>query len=205
MTTTATEAAAVARSQLWALLGEALSFPTAALASRIRSGGFRASLSQVEAALPYRLTADTTSLHLPGLDDRELQAEFIRLFDAPAGGTPCPLYAGVYASNRRDAMEEILRFYRHFGLTSAGSRDLPDSLPTMCEFLQFLTYRESLSDGDERAQLRAAQRDFLARHLVRWAEQTESRLAGREPLPLYRDLIAIAGMVISAELIELAS
>lgn len=204
MTTTATDATALARSQLWAVLGEAFSFPTPALAKGIRSGALRATVARVESALPYRLPLEHVALHDPSLDERDLQSEFIRFFDAPSGSTPCPLYAGVYAANRRDAMEEILRFYRHFGLTSAGSRDLPDSVPTICEFLQFLAYCESLATDDGRTQLRAAQRDFLARHLSRWADRTRARLAGREPLTFYRGLVDFAHAVVAAELAELS-
>lgn len=202
MSTTAADASAMARSALWALLGEGLSFPAGDVARRIMSGSFRWDLAQISAALPYSLPVDA-SLEAANVDERELHAEFIRLFDAPVDGAPCPLYAGVYASNRRDAMEEILRFYRHFGLTSAGSRDLPDSLPTMCEFLQFLTYRESRTGGDDRQQLRAAQRDLLARHLVRWAEETSTRLASRDPAPFYRSLIETVCSAITAELRDL--
>ena len=37
-------------------------------------------------------------------------------------------------------MEDLLRFYRHFGLSvvHAEDRDLPDSVPTVLEFLGYL-------------------------------------------------------------------
>ena len=126
-----------------------------------------------------------------------LESEYIRLFDLPGGGPPCPLYTGVYAPARRDAMEEILRFYHFFGLTIADrGKDLPDAVPTVLEFMQVLALR---------ADAGAAQRDLLARHLVPWANTTRSRLGKRAPGPFYAGVIALAYEFIAADCADLES
>ncbi|MCK9518469.1 MAG: molecular chaperone TorD family protein, partial [Dehalococcoidia bacterium] len=114
---------------------------------------------------------------------RTLGMQYMGTFEIPAGSA-CPLYTGVYARQRREAMEELLRFYRHFGLTlSEDPRDLPDSVPTVLEFLQFLAWREARAeDGDDGMALRKARRDIVQRHLGPWAKGTSERLADRQEL-----------------------
>lgn len=185
-----------ARGHLYALLGELFSFPTADLAAAISSGEIAHTLHVLSGSLPYAIDAG-----LPGLSEvvggDEIGAEYIRLFDLPGGGPTCPLYAGVYARNRQDAMEEILRFYRFFGLTTASAgRDLPDSVPTILEFLQFLVLREESRHEESQA----AQRDVLGRHLLPWAAATVTRLPKRRPEPFYRDLVGLAHAFAGAEL-----
>jgi len=190
-----------ARSELYGLLAEAVSFPTDAMAGAIGSGDMGDQLARLCTALPYPFAFEAGSLATEGILYDDLQSEYIRLFDAPVGGSPCPLYAGVYAASRREAMEELLRFYRHFGLTIAeGARDLPDSVGTVLEFLHFLSFREATADPPaDRGALRAAQHDVLARHMVRWAAQTKARMAGREPLPCYGELVNLLDRFFVAE------
>jgi DMSO reductase family type II enzyme chaperone len=99
-------------------------------------------------------------------------------------------------------MEEILRFYRHFGLTlSPGAHDLPDNVPTVLEFVQFLTCREEGAAGRDAAESsRGAARDVVARHLLPWAAQTEQRFARREAGPFYGDLVAALHAFAQADL-----
>jgi DMSO reductase family type II enzyme chaperone len=165
----------------------------------VRSGRLAARIERVVAALPYRLNVGSSAMR--GVSAAaSLEDAFIHLFDAPAAGQACPLYAGVYAHNRRDAMEEILRFYRHFGVTSAGSRDLPDSIPTMFEFLHLLAIaEEACTTAGQREALRMSQRDLLERHLQRWASNTRERIASRDPHPFYAAAIDLAAGAVEAD------
>ena len=190
-----------ARAHVYALLAELLSFPTPQLATTIASGEVAHTLHLLSGRLPYELPVELEGLS-EAIEGPELEQEYIRLFDLPGGGPTCPLYSGVYARNRRDAMEEILRFYRFFGLTMANNgRDLPDAVPTLLEFLQFLVVREESRPEESEA----AERDVLGRHLLPWAAATAGRLPKRRPGAFYRDVVALAHGVAAAELEHLGA
>ena len=130
----------------------------------------------------------------------EWASEFMRLFELPIDGHPCPLYGGIYASSRREVMEELLRYYHFFGLTTQGAAqgDLPDSIPTLLEFMQFLALRESVSEDVVTA--RNAQKDLLERHLARWIPSIIAPLKERKPLVFYSDVLNLLNRFISLEL-----
>jgi DMSO reductase family type II enzyme chaperone len=124
---------------------------------------------------------------------------YMETFELPAGSA-CPLYTGIYARQRKEAMEELLRFYRHFGLTlSEDPRDLPDSVPTVLEFLQFLAWRQGREDAAAAASLQAAERDVIQRHLLPWAQTTDQRLAERSG-EFYPRLVQLLASVCEARL-----
>lgn len=205
------QAGTVARSQLYARLAELFTFPTEEMGAACRSGELETELRDLVGALPYRLPVDGAAFDASELSYVELQSEFIRLFEvaSPGGGSPpCSLYGGMYASNRRQVMEEVLRFYRHFGLRlNPDIHDLPDSIPTVLEFLHFLTYREGTpgEGGDEvTVALRNAQRDLLSRHLTQWTPQMAQRLAALDAMPLYRAALDLLHAFAAAELSQLA-
>ena len=114
------------------------------------------------------------------------------------GKTATPLYTGVYAPRRRDAMEELLRFYRFFGLTMNGAiHDLPDYVPVVLEFVSFLSFAEDPAAAESRA---AARHDVLSRHLHPWAVQTYGRLRTRGASRFYQALVGVVRDVAAAEL-----
>lgn len=199
----AVQAAAGGEASLYGLLAELLAFPSEELANAIESG----SLVTVIAA-NLRELRDDARLASPAFGPGKLSAsglepEYIRLFDVP-DRIPTPLYTGVYARRRRDAMEELLRIYRHFGLTVSGeSHDLPDFVPTVLEFLQFLSRGIEEGTGAAREARERAMADVLERHLCPWAEQTLERLAKREALPFYRALVELVAVRAAARLREL--
>lgn len=153
-------------------------------------------VSKLVAQLPFDLSAiDLSCFETESAD--AIESEYIRLFDLPVDGPPCPLYGGLLGGDRRQVMEELLRLYRHFGLSTADAevRDLPDSIPTVLEFLQFLTQREeSASNLNEAKPFRTAQRDLLERHLTRWIPKIIEKLETREPNPIY-----LASMLLTDE------
>lgn len=187
------------RGEFYGVISELLSFPTKELGEAISHGALARSLRSVANSLPYEI--DVTS---PGFSDHidpsDLEAEYIRLFDLPGEGKPCPLYTGVYAASRRDAMEELLRFYRHFGVTlNSLQHDLPDAVPTVIEFQQYLVLREGAVDGDSAQQTRVAQVDLLGRHLRPWAVATRSRLGTRSPGAFYEAVVSLASSAFAAD------
>lgn len=185
-----------ARRETYGLLAELLSFPTPGLAEALAAGTVSASVEGLARSLPYRLLPPAGLA--AALQPSELEPEYIRLFDLPGGGSPCPLYTGVYSPARRDAMEELLRFYRFFGLTMAQrGHDLPDAVPTVIEFQQFLVLREEAAGSSES---RKAQRDILRRHLLPWASATHQRLPKRDPGPWYEAIVAFAAHFFAADL-----
>lgn len=187
------------RGEFYGVISELLSFPTKELGEAISHGRLTRSLRSVANSLPYEI--DVAS---PGFSDHidpgDLEAEYIRLFDLPGDGKPCPLYTGVYAASRRDAMEELLRFYRHFGVTlNSQEHDLPDAVPTVIEFQQYLVLREGAAGGVSAQQTRAAQVDLLVRHLRPWAVATRSRLGTRTPGRFYEAVVSLACAAFAAD------
>lgn len=195
--------AANAEANLYGMLAELLAFPSKGLVEIIESGLLQLTIETVSRDLPHEVELASRSFAPAKLSATVLEAEYIRLFDMP-DRVPTPLYTGVYAPRRRDAMEELLRVYRHFGLTvSSDSHDLPDFVPTVLEFLQVLargnaTTGESGSEPRERAMA-----DVLERHLCPWAEQTSERLARRGALPFYQALVDFVEILSSTRRREL--
>jgi DMSO reductase family type II enzyme chaperone len=194
------ERQANAEASLYGIFAEALSFPNDELALALGSGF----LSTVVDTLATQLS------WAPGLprpaavpvNSTALEAEYIRLFDVP-DRRPAPLYTGVYAPRRRDAMEELLRIYRHFGLTvSASSHDLPDFVPTVLEFASFLSRGAEAGTASREACGRALA-DVLERHLCPWTAHTSARIAAREALPVYQWLIDTLQSLAGARLLDL--
>ncbi len=195
---------AAARSELWAQLADWLTFPSDEFIADFANGRIATEARRLVDALaypfPYPLPLDSDAL--TGGDPAEVEVEFIRLFDVPSGGAPVPLYGGVHGGDRRQVMEELLRFYRHFGLSVADApeRDLPDAIPTVLEFLSFLCTGEAEAADAEAVQtFRSVQRDILERHVTKWMPAIAGRLAKKDPMSLYRALIDLLGHFAAAE------
>lgn len=200
--------AAATRAELYSRLADWLSFPTPELLNAYESGELAAEARRLvdDLAYPFPLPLDDAALR--GDDAAEIESEYIRLFDVPVGGSPVPLYGGMHGGDRRRVMEELLRFYRHFGLSTAGAaeRDLPDWIPTVLEFLAYLCVREAAAPtAEEAAPYRTAQRDLLERNLNAWMPVIAGKLAKKEPTPLYRALVDLLGHFAAAEHSALSS
>jgi DMSO reductase family type II enzyme chaperone len=198
-------AVASARADLFGVLAELLSFPNAELERAASQGLVKDALEHVLRHQAYAVTSDLSGLAPRDIAERELEAEFIRLFDVP-DGPATPLYTGVYARQRREAMEELLRFYRHFGLTLArDAQDLPDFVPTVLEFVQYLALRAESGDEEQRHATSLAQADVIERHLLPWAAQTQTRFVERRPHPFYAGTLGLCVQVLRGELAWLRS
>lgn len=192
------EAAAAARSGLYALLARAFAFPEPELHHDLLSGRWLREAAEVASRLPYRLPlARIGSWRVPGKHNA-LQQEYIRLFEVGRRGSPpCTLYGGHYARDRMHAMEDLVRFYNFFGLRTARGH-LPDHITVEMEFMAYLARREAEAKDDPTS-YRRAQRDFLDRHLTGWLPQLALSLRQRRPLPFYRSLASLAARFVTAD------
>ncbi len=183
------EVAAGARSSLYGMLATTMSFPAAGLAAALRDGEWAAAAGEIVSRLPFDL--ETGALGLPASPE-DLEQEYIRLFEVGPGGPFCPLYEGSHRPGRMKIMEELVRFYEHFGLQHAPG-DQPDHLCAELEFMHYLCFKEAaVTSRRETGGLRLAQRDFLSRHLCAWLPRVEKRLEGAKPAPaLYGSLVAL--------------
>jgi DMSO reductase family type II enzyme chaperone len=197
------ELAAAVRSALYHRLAEAFGFPADELLEAVASGRFLSELLAEAAALPFELPIEgETRAALAG--GGGLEQEYIRLFEVGPGRPPCPLYEGSHRDGRMKIMEELVRFYEHFGL-QPDPGDQPDHLCAELEFMHYLAFKEAaaLSRPGPAGAFRLAQRDFLARHLCRWLPRLRLRLETLEPPPFYRALAAVAEAFAAADLASL--
>ncbi|HXF50789.1 MAG TPA: molecular chaperone TorD family protein [Dehalococcoidia bacterium] len=193
-----------ARSELYGLLADALSFPERAFHVRVTAGAFRDDVEGLVEALPYSLPA---AVDFDGLAEGgeyvDFQAEYIRLFEVGAIRPPCPLYGGEWGPARKRTMEEVLRFYRFFGLkVDERARELPDHVSIELEFLQVLAFEEGMAraTGVDTGSLLRAQRDFLERHPARWWRLLERKLATQQPARFYAALASLTGAFLAGDL-----
>ncbi len=192
------------RSEIYGLLADALEFPTRDFHVKVEARVFRDEVEALLGALPYEVNATSAIAGLADAGDYvPFQGDYIRLFDVGAVRPPCPLYDGEWGGSRKHSMEEVLRFYRFFGMKlDAGTHDLPDHVTIELEFMKVLTFIEGLASarGGDTLPVFRAERDFLQRHPARWWPMLERKLAGHEAPPFYASLVAIVGGVLAADL-----
>jgi DMSO reductase family type II enzyme chaperone len=196
--------ATLARSETYGLLADALEFPSRDFHQAVQCGAFSAQVSAFVAALPYDVAAavDFGALSEAG-DYVDFQSEYIRLFDVGGVRPPCPLYGGEWGGARKHSMEEVMRFFRFFGLkVDAGTHELPDHITVELEFMKVLAHMAGLASarGMDPLPFQRAQRDFLSRQPARWWPMLQRKLAAQEPLPFYAGLASLAGAVFAADL-----
>lgn len=190
---TGDELAAAARSSLYRCLAAAFSFPTSEMSEGFASGRLLEDLMAAAASLPFSLPTIDALRDDPVPANEEVQQEYIRLFEVGPGRPPCPLYEGSHRSGRTKIMEELVRFYEHFGLRHEAG-DLPDHLCAELEFMHYLAFKEvaALHASADSLPYRLAQRDFLRRHLNRWLPRLRRRLEQLDPPSLYLSLARLA-------------
>ena len=119
---------------------------------------------------------------------QDFQAEFLRVFEVGNGsGPPAPLYGGTYAGDRMQRLEEVVRFYEYFGLSTSAEDPRPaDHLATELEFMKYLAFKEAVSTSPRlQASYRRAQHDFLERQLLPWLPQLAARVRAAETWPFW--------------------
>ncbi len=124
----------------------------------------------------------------PSISREDFQAEFLRVFEIGAGdGPPASLFGGAYGGERMQKLEEVVRFYEDFGLTTSAEDPRPaDHLATELEFMKYLTYKEAVSSSPRlQTSYRRAQHDFLDRQLTGWLPRFASRTAAAQTWPYW--------------------
>ena len=182
--------AVAACSFLYGLLAECFAYPDEDLVEGIRSGALRRQIEQIGAAVDSRLLDGLDLAPLDGPDAmlEPLAVEYTRLFDAGVQGAGCSLNGGVHQGPQMKAMEEVVRYYNHFGLAMTDdNRELPDHLTAELNFLHFLAFGEHQLEAAGRsvADYQRAQRDFIARHPGRWLPVMWPKLEGMKPMPIF--------------------
>ncbi len=194
---------AAARSRAFGLFAGALAYPEGSALADIRDGRLADALTRTLADLDPRLAEglDRDALG-DGLEADELAIEYTRLFDVGTSGPPCPLHGGLWSKERMKAMEEVLRFYNHFGLTlDQQQHELPDHLSAELEFLHYLAFREAeaLRAGLDVGAYRRAQRDFIERHPGRWVPKLRGKLEASAPPRFFAELFRALERVLTDE------
>lgn len=194
-----------ARSALYALLGEAFGYPRGELLEAIRSGELAARLREwlerLDPPLPGPI--DWRALGDAGATAEALPAEYTRLFDPGTSAPPCPLFGGLHVEPQMTTMEEVLRFYHHFGLAPTGQGgETPDHVTAELEFLHVLAYGEADLEarGEDPTSYQLGRRDFIARHPGRWIPMMRAKLERQRPMAFYAELVALLDRCLAADL-----
>jgi DMSO reductase family type II enzyme chaperone len=177
------ELAAGARSYIYKVLADSFSYPTDEFSQSLDSGDWYTQLSALAQHLPFDLSA-MADPPLAGVTPEVLQQGYVSTFEVGIGRPFCPLYEGSHRSGRMKLMEELVRFYEHFGLKPQAG-DHADHLCAELEFMHYMAFKEAaaLAHTDPVPDVRLAQRDFLDRHLCRWLPKVRSRLQSARELP----------------------
>lgn len=175
---------------LYGLLAECFAYPDEDLVESIRGGGLRGQIERMSGVVDPQLLSglDLAPLASPDAMLEPLAVEYTRLFEAGVQGARCSLNGGVQLGPQMKVMEEVVRYYNHFGLTMTGdNKELPDHLTAELNFLHFLAFGEHQLEADGRspADYQRAQRDFIARHPGRWLPVMWRKLERMNPVPLF--------------------
>jgi len=198
-----------ARSGLYSLLARCLVVPDEEFHSSLTDGALAREFSEIISGLPYPLAGPELGPDPPGFI--ELQSGYIAFFDVGFKGPACPLYEGSFRNDRgrKAVMEDLLRFYHHFGIKLSDSvRELPDYLGAELEFMHYLSFIETGirargAEGDGTQDLMRAQRDFLERHLAAWAPDLARRAEKRGAPYCYCPLLSFLSAFVRADLMHL--
>ncbi len=187
------------RSKFYQLLSLSYRFPDKLFSEGVKNGDFLEQLRMITSRLPFEFSSlDEDTFRGEGIEqdlEEALGSEYIRLFDlGKKGHPPCPLYEGSYRSGRMGLMEDLVRFYNHFGLTpSREDWEIPDHITTELEFIHYLSFKELLairSQQDPGPYIRA-QRDFLSRHPADWVPKFRQKLLKHSPIRFYEKLVEV--------------
>jgi len=181
------------RSEIYALLSLAFSFPDESLYDRVKDGQLAEQLTAALPRLPYRLRSSDLAWRALASHD-EMQSEYIRLFQIGGRrGPPCPIHAGHYSRDRGRRLQHLIRFYNFFGFRMSEGV-MPDHISVQLEFMGELAAGD-LADSES---LLRAQGDFL-RGQLGWCEELAERVRRLNPAPFYRALAALTARLVAAD------
>ncbi len=97
--------------------------------------------------------------------------------------------------------KELVSFYNFFDLSVSKAKELPDHLRMELDFMHFLTFKEveRVHSGMEAGSFARAGRDFLERHLGRWAPPLCQRAKDSEALEFFQGLTGLLETFIGYE------
>ena len=194
----------VARSRMYALLGLGFSYP---------GEGLEESQNELwgltRALYPELLKTDEPA----SVTAKALEPEYIVMFDGVDRRRHVKPYEALwYEGDRGKRQWEVKQFYRFFGLSlESGKNEMPDKVAAELEFMHVLAYRSVLAknaaqgggmtqDPNEYQHYRAAQRDFLGRHLAKWLPQFCERVVEVTEQPYYTLLAKVASRFVQDDL-----
>jgi DMSO reductase family type II enzyme chaperone len=162
----------------YGVLSKAFAYPDEELWSRLEGLALKELIGDLESDDVEDLDG---AYVFPTRSQDERTAIYLDLFEL--GKTP--LYEGSFrpSDGRAGIQEELLRFYNFFDLKlGEKGRDYPDYVVTELEFMMYLVGLEAaaLKDGRDPAPLRLAQKDFLDRHVLVWANEMKKRQFGAD-------------------------
>ncbi len=196
---------AAARAAAYRLLAAGFRWPSAELHAAVADGTYAGDLAAALAAAPWAV--DPPALGAP-TDLAAMEADHLACFELGGPlGAPCFAYEAEHGGGRLKVMEDVLRFYDHFGLAPAardGHRDRPDHVATELEFLHVLACDEAAAAaaGRDPAPYRLGARGFLRLHVGDLAAAMSSRI-GPRAVPFYAALCRLAAAVCAADLAHL--
>lgn len=187
-------ATAGSQSKLYLLLSKAFRYPTDEFHRWVSTGQLAREVSEAAGELQYAVSIpgdlETGSLE-------ETQQAHVEMFElgGPAG-PPAFIYEGEYGGGRLGVMEDVLRFYDHFGISPSleeETRDRPDHIANELEFMHILSFQEAaaLESGSGPGAYQQAEQDFLRFHLVDFTRAIADRTEPKNT-PLYSGIAALA-------------
>lgn len=198
----------VIRSKLYQLFAMAVFYPDDDWVVAIEAGELADTLQQLLESLDESLLRDFDRQALTDSGEQEdsLAVEYTRLFDIGPGGSPVSLYGGHHCGGRTSVMEEVMRFYQHFGLQLEETKnELPDHLVSELEFMHFMTFQQARIEeqGADASHYQRGQKDFVERQLGRWVPGLYVKIQEGTALPFYTELFRLLSRFLQYEQQEL--
>lgn len=174
------------RSDLYRQFAAAFAHPDEQMAESILNGDWFSGVQTIAARLPYPNPFKGAAVRVEAGATRDsLLVFYSSRFES--GAREVSLRESAYVKvSEKSLMEEVFRFYKHFGLDVArltvdGLVELPDHLCVELEFLHYLTFLEACtlrSPGTDAnlSALRRGQKDFLQRHPGSWIPALTTKL-----------------------------
>jgi DMSO reductase family type II enzyme chaperone len=182
------------QSVVYSLLAQSLRYPSPGLHQAASSGQLAREIAAAIAGLPFSLSAPA-SLAVGSL--AEMEQAHVELFElgGPAG-PPAFIFEGEYGGGRLGVLEDVLRFYDHFGISpsfESESRDRPDHIANELEFMHILSFQEAaaLERRSDPSAYRRAQREFLRFHLADFTRAIAGTTVPKG-VPFYSSVAALA-------------
>lgn len=176
-----------ARTGTYQLLARLVSVPDDDAHTAALGGEWGERLAAAARLLGFSFTFGNATIE-PSITRKDFEAEFLRVFEIGTGtGVPASLFGGAYSGQRMQKLEEVVRFYEYFGLTTSPEDPRPaDHLATELEFMKYLTYKEAVSPSPRLStSYRRAQQDFLERQLTPWLPRLVARTREANTMPYF--------------------